>query len=1062
MGFFSPAARLASLSTVALASAAAPLTLSVTPALAACSTSGVAPADITFTCAANTTTTNTTNSTSPNATTSDRIQSFAANITGQVNTGVTVSGFGLELDTTKAAGAVSLTNNGTISSGPNGGAVVTLTGNGGNISYSGSGSITGAGGNVFGLELLNTVAGTGAATATITGGSITATGNSVFGLGVFSSTTGGINVNTSGGHSIILDSTASGSTNRGMFIQGSGATGDIVIVSGSHIFATGGAASLGTIIGIDASQQGTGNISVTSNGVIDMSGTTQTGSSGMFLTHSGTSGNITTDINANIIAGTGGGVGVFATFSNAASHGTALITIESAVTVSGGTGVIVDGGTGTHAVTVITGTGSHLTTTNESIHLLGATTNLGLTNSGSITSTAGTAVSVGGNISGTNTGSISGVTGIVASTAGSNFINAGVVTGTGGTAIQFTGAGNTLTLQNGTNITGTVNGGTAATFQLGGTTGTPSFDASKLGSQYTNFSTFNKIESGTWTLTGNNAAVLPWTVSAGTLNVNGTTGFLMTVNGGTLAGTGNVGNTQVNAGGTFAPGSGVPGSSMTVNGSLAFQSGAQYVVFLNPTTSSFVNATGTATLGNATVNAMFANGSYVAKQYTIVSAGGISGTFNSTITNTNLPSNFHTSLSYDGTHAFLDLALNFSQPGGGGPSSTSGLNNNQQNVANALTNFFNTNGSIPMIFGALTPAGLTQLSGESATASQQTTFDAMNQFMGLLTDPFVSGRGDPISAGGTPTPYANETLAYAAKNKTNAFAMFTKAPPYTPFAQRWSVWAAGYGGSQTTSGDARVLGSNDTRSSIFGAAVGVDYRLSPNTIAGFALAGGGTNFSVNTLGYGRSDLFQAGGFIRHNVGAAYVTGALAYGWQDITTDRIVTIAGFDHLRAQFNANAWSGRIEGGYRWAMGGFGLTPYAAAQAVTFDLPTYVERAIVGSNQFALGYGAKNVTDVRSELGVRTDKSFAAQNGIFTLRGRLAWAHDYDPDRNVLSTFQTLPGASFVVNGARHAADSALTTASAEWRWVNGWSAAATFEGEFSNVTNSYAGKGVVRYTW
>jgi len=29
-------------------------------------------------------------------------------------------------------------------------------------------------------------------------------------------------------------------------------------------------------------------------------------------------------------------------------------------------------------------------------------------------------------------------------------------------------------------------------------------------------------------------------------------------------------------------------------------------------------------------------------------------------------------------------------------------------------------------------------------------------------------------------------------------------------------------------------------------------------------------------------------------------------------------------------------------------------------------------------------------------------------------------------------------------------------------GWSTAATFEGEFSDVTRSYAGKGVVRYAW
>ena len=29
---------------------------------------------------------------------------------------------------------------------------------------------------------------------------------------------------------------------------------------------------------------------------------------------------------------------------------------------------------------------------------------------------------------------------------------------------------------------------------------------------------------------------------------------------------------------------------------------------------------------------------------------------------------------------------------------------------------------------------------------------------------------------------------------------------------------------------------------------------------------------------------------------------------------------------------------------------------------------------------------------------------------------------------------------------------------KWLNGWSPAATFEGEFSGVTQSYAGKAVV----
>jgi uncharacterized protein with beta-barrel porin domain len=604
-----------------------------------------------------------------------------------------------------------------------------------------------------------------------------------------------------------------------------------------------------------------------------------------------------------------------------------------------------------------------------------------------------------------------------------------------------------------------------------------------------NLTIANSGSGGSVTFSGTNTYTGTTTINSGaSLIVNGSIATSSAVNvSGALSGTGTVGATTVNTGGILAPGSGVAGTSLMVSGSLAFASGAMYVVMLNPTTASFAQVTGTATLGGS-VQAFFAPGSYLGKQYTILQSAGLGGTTFASLTTNNIPAGFLASLSYTPTSVLLNLT---------GSLPTAGLSTNQTNVAGALNKFFNGGGALPpsfiTIFGLTDgnlQAALTQASGETATGTQQTTFDAMNLFMGLLTDPFVDGRGatGAVSPAAPPAFAEEDSTASSYTNngqkrsgsERDAYGMMTKAPMMPPVEQRWSVWAAGFGGSQTTDGNA-TLGSNSVTSRIAGTAVGADYLVSPFTLAGFAMAGGATSFSVANSGGGHSDLFQVGAFVRHTVGPAYVAATLAYGWQDVTTNRTVTITGIDQLQARFNANAYSGRVEGGYRFVMpgtgtpwsgmpawtampwaGGLGITPYAAAQFTTFQLPAYAESAVSGTNNFALSFGSQSVTDPRSELGVRTDKSYALTDSILTLRTRFAWAHDYDPNRAVGATFQSLPGASFVVNGAAMASDSALTTASAEMKWRNGWSTAATFEGEFSNVTSSYGGKAVVRYAW
>ena len=420
-----------------------------------------------------------------------------------------------------------------------------------------------------------------------------------------------------------------------------------------------------------------------------------------------------------------------------------------------------------------------------------------------------------------------------------------------------------------------------------------------------------KDGTGTLTLLGVNTYTGGTRIGGGTLIVNGSiasSDHTVVDPGATLAGSGTVGRTTIGGGGIFAPGSGAPGTHMTVTGSLAILSGAIYLVQLNPTLASSANVTDATLRG--TVNAQFAAGSYVARAYTILSAAnGFAGTFNALTTNS-LPGGFTAHLSYLNGH---DVILNLEAVLGvalGVP-----LNRNQQSAATAINNFFNNGGTLPPSFatvfgltGAAAANALTQLSGETATGSQQTTFNAMTQFMGVMTDPFMVGRGGGAITGAGATSFADEN--HTGKTARDAYGMFTKAPLAQIHEPRWSVWAAGFGGSQTTDGSTSA-GSNTTTSSVFGTAVGADYRFSPFTIAGFALAGGGTSFSVANGGTGRSDLFQVGAFVRHTVGPAYFSAALAYGWQDITTNRTVTAAGVDRLHAAFNANAFSGRLESG-------------------------------------------------------------------------------------------------------------------------------------------------------
>ena len=505
----------------------------------------------------------------------------------------------------------------------------------------------------------------------------------------------------------------------------------------------------------------------------------------------------------------------------------------------------------------------------------------GITNTGTITAGA-TGIFVDSTVSTflggiTNTGTITaGSTGISLGLGGINVFNSGTIDVPGGVAIAFAGAGNTLTLGPGSVINGFVLGTGNDAFQLGGSSGSGTFDVSTIGAaaQYQGFGSFAKIDTSTWTLTGTNTAALSWTVLQGTLNVaagaslpnspftvqggifsvNGTVGAV-TLNGGTLMGNGTLGALFAN-GGIVAPGNSI--GQLNVNGPVTFAAGATYQVEANAAgQSDRIVATGTATLSGGTVQAVLAPGAYgPVTVFTILTAnGGRIGAFSSV--SGNLPF-LIPSLSYDANNAFLTLTRNaaFFQNQAG--------TRNQRAVASALDTFPTDN---PLFLAAVNLTGgatrqaLDLLSGEIHASVHSVMLDdslyLRQAVLGRLRQAsFTQGSLTALGAGG-PLAYAapDETeataLAYAAKGRAFPIKAPRDVAPAAPGPDR-TWWAQGVGAWGKINGDGNAA---DVSRSLGGFFTGFDQRFGEWRVG---IAGGYTNSSVSVSARARLSQHRSG------------------------------------------------------------------------------------------------------------------------------------------------------------------------------------------------------------
>ena len=549
-----------------------------------------------------------------------------------------------------------------------------------------------------------------------------------------------------------------GISNSGTISAGGiGPFGDGIDAFGTSTF-SGGIGNSGMITSAHTIAISVGNFSNFSGGIRN-SGTLSAGGSGIVVAFVSTfSGGIS---NSGTVSGHTGGIFVFhlSTFSggitnsgsvSATGIGGVVATRAgiSVTTVSAFSGGISNSGT------ISVANGGAVVNNRDGISVTTVSTFVGgISNSGtvSVVGVPGVGINVSGvstfsgNIS--NAGAITANTGIkvlsnVTFAGGGAIANSGSITGTGGTAIDASAATSAVTINQ---TAGAINGA----IKLSTNADVLNVSGGAINGNIVGAGVSDTINfapgAGTFTYNSAFTGINQVNINSGTVVLNGAnTATKVDVNGGTLAGSGSIDPTLVtiHSGATFAPGTpGVAGTSMTIVGNLAFQSGALYLVYLGANASS-ANVSGNASLAG-TVEASFPSAGTVSKRYTILTAsGGLGGTAFSSLTNINLPSGASDSLSYDANHVYLNVTAPFS--------TFTGLSINQQNVANALNNFFNTNGSIPAAFFGLTPSGLTQIDGENGTGAERAAFQLTDEFLSLMLDPFVNGRAY-VGGGGGPT-----------------------------------------------------------------------------------------------------------------------------------------------------------------------------------------------------------------------------------------------------------------------------------------------------------------------
>jgi subtilase-type serine protease len=638
------------------------------------------------------------------------------------------------------------------------------------------------------------------------------------------------------------------------------------------------------------------------------------------------------------------------------------------------------------------------------------------------------------------------------STMNNTITNSGTISGPVA-AILFGSGDDKLNIRTGSVINGLVDGG--AGYDTVSLSGNGIF----AGSQ--NFEKMT-VDSGQWQVTGTQSYTDGTSIAGGAeLNVAGTLNGLVTVSaGGILSGNGTV--SDFDAYGTVAPGNSIGLLNVTGNG--RFRTGSTYQVQVNAAgQADQIHLNGKLTIDGGTVDVEAAPGAYnLSTNYKIITAdGGVTGQFSGITTNYVF---LTPSLSYGADDVTMTLLRNTTLL------QSVAASGNQFAVAAAFDKAPTDN---PIYLGLVTQTSINgaraaydALSGEGIAAAQNAAFTAGSEFAGVAADKMQDWRTGQDAAGlNTFSGLPAGASAYAPRVK-HASPIRVEPAPLAPQRQ-WRMWMTGFGGSARWSGEI-APGTATATSTRWGGALGLDYQVNPNLLLGVTAGGSESRFSLTSRSTsGTVGGFHTGVYGMLKNGDSYASASLNFStFANRTTRGIAGVGATEIANGSFQSNEWRARLEVGHDFHMAFARVTPFLAMEAAALSTDGFseVSRTLAGApGILGLTFASHTTQSLPLFAGVRLAQTYNFASGIkVTPSLSLAWVHEFRPQRDISAVFASFPGIGFNVAGARPARDAAKVKAGLNVAMTDNVALYASFDGEFSGVSNSYGGRGGVLVRW